>query len=209
MLLPNRIILFQLLLVWLGYLGVKLVLDCVNHQSINGVLPKLLIMARLLTLKTFFLQFWFNKNAMERRKGRRNILMRVSSLEMVGPIQFLGVAVMKRVVYSVRTCFRSSMGQTVCSGTWRSTAQPTHDFPHDLLREGINACHAVYEINRHYQSANHLRQDQRYREKYIPNLIGEETQKFCKNIGWSQSARFIWIGKFQSWVINDRFILMC
>ena len=29
----------------------------------------------------------------------------------------------------------------------------------------------VYEIKRHYQSANHLRQDQRYREQYFPEAV--------------------------------------
>ena len=36
----------------------------------------------------------------------------------------------------------------------------------------------VYEINRHYQNANHLRQDQKYREKFFPKAVSGKGSQF-------------------------------
>ena len=84
---------------------------------------------------------------------------------MVGRMQFLEVAMMKGVGYSLQICFRELHGQTVCDGP----EDPLHNrykfFCMICCVKVTMRARGAYEITRHYQSAKHLHQDQKYREK--------------------------------------------
>ena len=110
----------------------------------------------------------------EEGEGKKRVLIHASCLVREGRTQLLDVVAIKGGWCLPNRCLKMSHGfRSLLQGPKVCSIISESSFLMICARVS-NRSRGIYEIKRHYQSPNHLRQDQSYREKCCPDAVREK-----------------------------------
>ena len=124
----------QTILGWQLSQEVELSSICVILQSMNQVVPTVLLLLILIILKIIRLPCLLTRREYEGWKRKRKLLVDTKGQARAGPILFLNLMAMKGDDCLRRNVALSTLGESLCNRTRNLLEQPTHVLVEDLSR---------------------------------------------------------------------------